>query len=555
MTTCNYEDCEMEVWEESNENKCIFHDPSPYKSGELFKEELVKQLKSEGRNKRFWFKGYYFPEDCCDLVSLVEEATGERAFKEAFFDKAIFEGVVSFISVAFKGWTGFQGATFKGGADFQGATFKQTGYFLGATFKEEAGFNGATFKGRGYFRGATFKEGAFFQGATFKEWAYFSKSLLNIEARFSGTLFERVCLFNGAVFMGKLNFSQADFRQGIKLVDEQELREGAKISAVNIDEEIIRRLLSFKGYIKRLEIETKLNEENQNERGRSIDSGNKTNIERVIFKKEDNTKEKLHKLIDLLRELPLKDRKGDCSWLEVLEDAGEKISKKVEEGDSNKLEKEIIEELAGKIEKESGGGLLLENRVGNITMVAPKFGSNDDTRHGAKEEGCRVQRISYEKEGKKEEADKMFVEEMRARRAQKEAWWERELDKVVADWTCKYGTSWERVLGISLGLIGSFSLLYLIFNIISMYTPLESYIGELNLPSGSALSFNLDIVSFFRCLGNSIYYSSITFTNLGYGDLHPSGFMMKALSTMESVLGALFVALIIVVFARKWMRG
>jgi len=74
-----------------------------------------------------------------------------------------------------------------------------------------------------------------------------------------------------------------------------------------------------------------------------------------------------------------------------------------------------------------------------------------------------------------------------------------------------------------------------------------------NIPINEAIS--LHPWGFLEGLGDSLYYSVITFTTLGFGDLHPAGLTMKLLSGIESAVGALFVALIIVVFARKWMRG
>ena len=59
--------------------------------------------------------------------------------------------------------------------------------------------------------------------------------------------------------------------------------------------------------------------------------------------------------------------------------------------------------------------------------------------------------------------------------------------------------------------------------------------------------------SYFGTLLNALYYSLVTFTTLGYGDIQPTGWL-KALSAIEALTGAVFMALIVAVIARKWMR-
>jgi hypothetical protein len=46
----------------------------------------------------------------------------------------------------------------------------------------------------------------------------------------------------------------------------------------------------------------------------------------------------------------------------------------------------------------------------------------------------------------------------------------------------------------------------------------------------------------------------VTFTTLGYGDIHPLGFSSHAIAFSEAFIGAFFIALFVVVFARKMMR-
>ena len=51
----------------------------------------------------------------------------------------------------------------------------------------------------------------------------------------------------------------------------------------------------------------------------------------------------------------------------------------------------------------------------------------------------------------------------------------------------------------------------------------------------------------------SLYFSCVTFTTLGYGDYRPIG-RLQVVAAVEAVLGALMIALIVVVFARRFLR-
>ena len=53
------------------------------------------------------------------------------------------------------------------------------------------------------------------------------------------------------------------------------------------------------------------------------------------------------------------------------------------------------------------------------------------------------------------------------------------------------------------------------------------------------------------CITDSLYYSTVTFTTLGYGDILPSNEKMKLLSASEALLGAITMGLVIGVFSKK----
>ncbi|WP_297556044.1 potassium channel family protein [Thermococcus sp.] len=144
----------------------------------------------------------------------------------------------------------------------------------------------------------------------------------------------------------------------------------------------------------------------------------------------------------------------------------------------------------------------------------------------------------------REKADIMFVLEMRAKRRARIKNARNKLEKLkahthnfvewlLADLPSKYGTNWVRLF--------LFSLLIIIGNAVP-YTLWSAYIEGFPQTSNYLVRF-----------ANALYYSLVTFTTLGYGDMHPTGWL-KALSALEALTGAVFMALIVAVIARKWMR-
>jgi len=191
----------------------------------------------------------------------------------------------------------------------------------------------------------------------------------------------------------------------------------------------------------------------------------------------------------------------------------------------------------------------------------------------AEAEACRVQRISYEREGRKDDADRMFVRERRAlRRAEVEeakanvrevkeklrrliatsprkvervkaelkAWFDlikatsnyllvkgrSSLEFFIADLTCEYGTNWKRPV---------ISWIFLVFFIFPLLYFILGGITKVSSP--------LDY----------LYFSIVTATTLGYGDLQPIGWCRLIAST-EAIFGTFMWAVFLVVFARKYMR-
>ena len=95
-----------------------------------------------------------------------------------------------------------------------------------------------------------------------------------------------------------------------------------------------------------------------------------------------------------------------------------------------------------------------------------------------------------------------------------------------------YGTKWERVLIAMLVVVVGLAVVFWAGHGIESVD-----VGE------GAVSF-----------WDSLYFSVITVTTLGYGDFHPEPGLYRFLASSEAVFGAFMWAAFIAIFARKYTR-
>ena len=156
------------------------------------------------------------------------------------------------------------------------------------------------------------------------------------------------------------------------------------------------------------------------------------------------------------------------------------------------------------------------------------------------EEIYRTLRLETESQGLFQTAGRFFRKEMTMRRLQMPVYSiERNISALV-DLFCGYGELPLRVLSFSLIIILFCGILY---NIIG----LGDAGGYLGWQVGVGLKQNL--LTLLECL----YFSIITFTTLGYGDLVPVGYS-RVVAAVEAFVGAFTIALFVVVFVKKMTR-
>lgn len=111
-----------------------------------------------------------------------------------------------------------------------------------------------------------------------------------------------------------------------------------------------------------------------------------------------------------------------------------------------------------------------------------------------------------------------------------------------------YGEKPFRVISSSIVTIFIFSLVfYYTGGVISEEFP--PIISKANI-----CLFDQNVYRYVNEYLTSLYFSGMTFSSLGYGDLQPATWEVRAFATVESFLGALFMALLVFVLGRRTTR-
>lgn len=156
------------------------------------------------------------------------------------------------------------------------------------------------------------------------------------------------------------------------------------------------------------------------------------------------------------------------------------------------------------------------------------------------EEVARNIRRNCESQGLFDVAGRFFHREMVFRRNRYPRWsFDRHLSLLI-DLISGYGEKPQRVILFSLGLIVLFSFVFMGFGIVDDHQII-------------AYSASESISSNFLAWLDSLYYSVVTFTTLGYGDVTPYGFS-RFFAALEAFTGSFTMALFVVVFVKKMAR-
>lgn len=156
------------------------------------------------------------------------------------------------------------------------------------------------------------------------------------------------------------------------------------------------------------------------------------------------------------------------------------------------------------------------------------------------EEIYRNLRKRAEDQGLFQLAGRFGYKELIMRRFQLPRWSFKWCFSQLVDWLCGYGEKPENTVLFSMYLILISAFLYFLFGVNH-----GNEILQLDLQK----SFSENVSTFFMTL----YYSVVTFTTLGYGDITPFG-ITRFFAALEAFIGSFTIALFVVVFVKRMTR-
>ena len=113
-------------------------------------------------------------------------------------------------------------------------------------------------------------------------------------------------------------------------------------------------------------------------------------------------------------------------------------------------------------------------------------------------------------------------------------------------WPLGYGEKIRNVVATSILTIIGFSIIY-------------PFVGGVEAGPNAGILYNFNfglkspiiIPEWIEVFGLNLYFSSVTFTTLGYGDIQPASFTVQTLASVESFIGALLMAFLVFVLGRR----
>jgi len=509
--------CSEETWEGSGEF-CIFHDPSPEKDADLFKKMLKEQMQTETRIHRFI--GYHFPRNW--------DFSGNEFGFNVYFNGASFGEDASFSKASFQRSADFSDVTFQGDANFRGATF-QKAKFSGTVFYRKADFNNVTFQEDVDFSNTTFQKDVDFYKATFQE------------IKFNFSNFHENADFNQAVFQKNVNFYKITFHSAIfnRVIFQEDVNFGEAVFQEDVDfnEAIFRGRASFYNTIFHREACFW---------GVTFESHSCFNFAAfqgdadfwgANFREVEFSGSIFHKNAKF-RDVAFQ---GDADFKAVIaRESFDLVSKQVSSIlDFRGAKFFFVGSVTANLKK----ARFYRTHLQNVAFVNCSWPKNSiiyeekemkDTGISFKELETiyRDLKRNMQNHGDHSKAGEFYYREMEMRRKGAAKIRERLGFKVYKS-LAGYGERYWNTAAISGFIILFFAFLYGI---------------------SDCLQYSIVNPCLYQEIVDVVYFSFVTFTTLGLGDITPLTTLGKILICLEAVIGAFMIALFVVVFVRKMAR-
>lgn len=466
------------------------------------------------------------------LFSRAEFADG------SVFSGAIFDGDAHFWQTEFNGETRFDQAEFNGETRFKQAEFNGETRFRKAQFREDINFMQTKFDEGVYFGQAEFETVVRFGNATFAEEAYFGDTEFERDVAFWWGKFEGDARFPRADFGGNTNFGSTEFKGEAVFIE-------AKFGS-----EAIFNQAEFGGDTDFSQVEFGGVTQFINSEFTGIPSFARLSLDETRFDGADLT-DAIFTETNLCRAnfesalmsravISHADLRGAKLSGTVLGDV--RIDENTQflghPSDDNDSSPHTLSAIRSRPTCVYDPAYEEDNVHANVDRAKSVYGALEEL--GRKHARSRLQARSLVRRKDLQKED--YWDDATAEGASLEERliagfrWSR---AKVAQGIFLYGESPWRIIGWSLATIFGFALLF----------PLG---GWMRPEGGDPITYEqigTNLIEF----GNSVYYSTLTFTALGFGDFRPVGFG-RVLTTIETGLGAVLLALLVFVLGRRAAR-
>jgi uncharacterized protein YjbI with pentapeptide repeats len=527
-------------------------------------------------------------------VMLNESMFGYIHLKEAVFSDEVdlsytkFEESASFEEVIFKDEVDARHSRFEDNACFVNSNFNKKAIFKGVEFiggthtADDADFEGAVFGDTANFEFSEFCY-ANFMNATFDGNVIFKETIFTDKARFDNAQFRGDSIFSRSIFEDRTNFSSCEF-VGEAHFDEQQFCMETTFADASFSGDATFRASEFKGH-------ANLHDDDASFKSTTFNGDANFEKSTFLYANFRDTKfggQATFSEVTFENSVKLRPKPGDEACLVDLTDA-------VVNGGT------IGQPETGNVYYDCTGGeihdvtlddsncehglfdyfLFYNTDFSDFDFTAHKdylarnnwiihqlasdeslsgWGDEKTFEPAALENTYLKAKNCASDFGDRKAAAEFFIKEMHYRRKkcfQAAVTRDEEVEvgnrlKSLGKWfgnnvlhhTCGYGERLWRVVYVSAVVVLSWGILYA--------TVTQGTTGSSKLTTQGIDSFAQLLTSEgLIILGKNMYFSMVTFTTLGYGDIQPIGATARTLAGLEAFVGALLVALVVFVLGRR----